>query len=54
MWNELSLDFMGRLAAERERAAQQEGLLRHTIDRLQREKRELERQLEGRDAAVSG
>ena len=54
MWNELALDFMGRLAAERARAAQQESLLRSSCARLSQEKRDLERQLEERDAAVSG
>lgn len=40
--NELTLDFMKRLAIVEEKARQQESLLRHTIDRVYREKRDLE------------
>jgi hypothetical protein len=43
--NELTLDFMKRLATVEEKARQQESLLRNTIDRVYREKRDLETHL---------
>lgn len=43
--NELALDFMKRLANAEENARRQESLLRHTIQKMSNEKRDLETHL---------